>query len=153
MLPNSTQLYRIYQIWKAAVDTIADVDGLYPTLVMNLAPKSAAHVALTNGIGNVWGLTDSESYVWWQVSTAWNLQQDDLRVNAWSKQLVEYIHSLNKDLGISSEFVYMGDAGEWQDPFVGFAPANVERMKSIRATYDVGGVFSRLNWGGFKLGP
>ena len=46
----------------------------------------------------------------------------------------------------------MGDAGEWQDPFVGFAPGNVERMKTIREKYDTGNVFTRLNWGGFKLG-
>ena len=123
MLPNATQLYRIYQIWKAAVDSIADVDGLIPTLVVNVAPASAAHVGLTNGIGNAWGLTDSQSYIWWQASTAWNLQQD------------------------------MGDAGEWQDPFAGYAQGNVEKMKSVRAAYDTGGVFSRLNWGGFKLGP
>ena len=153
MLPNATQLYKMYQIWKAAVDTVADVDGLIPTFVTNVAPASAASVALNNGVGNVWGLTDSQPYVWWQVSTAWNLAQDDLRMEAWSKHLVEYLHSLNKDLGLSSEFVYMGDAGEWQDPFAGFAEGNVEKMKSIRAKYDVGGVFSRLNWGGFKLGP
>lgn len=54
--------------------------------------------------------------------------------------------------GISSEFVYMGDAGEWQDPFVGFPAANVRRMKAVRSAYDPLGTFSRLNWGGFKLG-
>lgn len=53
---------------------------------------------------------------------------------------------------LSSEFIYMGDAGEWQDPYAGFPPTNVERLRAIRAAYDPDGVFSRLNWGGFKLG-
>jgi hypothetical protein len=46
----------------------------------------------------------------------------------------------------------MGDAGEWQDPFAGFPQANVQRMKAVRAVYDPLRTFSRLNWGGFKLG-
>jgi FAD/FMN-containing dehydrogenase len=59
---------------------------------------------------------------------------------------------MNKQNGLAREFVYMGDAGEWQDPFAGFAPANVQRMREIRAAYDPNGTFSKLNWGGFKLG-
>jgi hypothetical protein len=46
----------------------------------------------------------------------------------------------------------MGDAGEWQNPFDSFPESNVERMRAIRAAYDPFGTFSRLNWGGFKLG-
>lgn len=88
----------------------------------------------------------------WQFSTGWDLAQDDLRVEAWSRQLAEHLHSINVEKGVASEFIYMGDAGEWQDPFAGFPTENVARMRSIRADYDPLGVFSRLNWGGFKLG-
>ncbi|KAJ5785978.1 uncharacterized protein N7503_011190 [Penicillium pulvis] len=133
------------------VDTIADIQGLYPTFVTNVASAPAARVAKTNGIGNVWGLED-EPLLIWQFSTGWDLAQDDLRVEAWSRQLAEHLHSINVEKGIASEFIYMGDAGEWQDPFAGFPTENVARMRSIRADYDPSGVFSRLNWGGFKLG-
>jgi FAD/FMN-containing dehydrogenase len=61
--PVAHRLFEIYQDWKKAVDEIADVEGLYPTFVMNLAPKSAAAVAKNNGIGNVWGLEDDQSYI------------------------------------------------------------------------------------------
>jgi hypothetical protein len=61
-------------------------------------------------------------------------------------------HSLNQAKNLSSESMYIDDAGAWQDPFVGFAPGNVEKMKNIRSTYDPEGVFTRLNRGGFKLG-
>lgn len=45
------------------MDEISDVEGLYPTFVMNIMPKSAMSVAKNNGIGNVWGLDDDQSYI------------------------------------------------------------------------------------------
>jgi len=88
----------------------------------------------------------------WQFSTGWALAQDDLRIKAWSQQLAEKLHAINVQKGIASEFVYMGDAGEWQNPYAGFPNENVARMREIRSSYDPHGIFSRLNWGGFKLG-
>ncbi|KAJ5995236.1 hypothetical protein N7481_002213 [Penicillium waksmanii] len=151
MKPDAEVLVSIYKAWKDAVDQIADVQGLYPTFVTNVASAPAARVALTNGVGNVWGLEDTP-HILWQFSTGWALAQDDLRIEAWSRQLAENLHAINVEKGIASEFVYMGDAGEWQDPFAGFPKENVARMREIRSSYDPEGVFSRLNWGGFKLG-
>jgi hypothetical protein len=165
--PDAATLYSIYQVWKRAVDEISDVRGLYPTFIMNLSPAGAARVAKTNGIGNVWGLDEQPmictaliSLLWqslmyatgWQFSTGWDLPSDDIRVQTWSRRLVESLHAINRKKGISSEFIYMGDAGEWQDPFAGFPGANVQRMKAVRTAYDPLRTFSRLNWGGFKLG-
>lgn len=73
-------------------------------------------------------------------------------MQAWSQQLTERLHAINQEKGLASEFIYMGDAGEWQDPFLGLPEKNVQRMRDIRAAYDPDGVFSRLSWGGFKLG-
>jgi hypothetical protein len=58
MVPDADVLYSIIEAWKIAVDEISDVQGLYPTFVTNISPASAARVAKTNGIGNVWGLDD-----------------------------------------------------------------------------------------------
>ena len=63
MRPDVDQLFSMYRIWKDAVDQIADVDGLYPIFVTNIAPASAATVAKTNGVGNTWGLDDSEPFI------------------------------------------------------------------------------------------
>lgn len=46
----------------------------------------------------------------------------------------------------------MGDAAETQNVFAGFPAENIERMREIRGRYDELGVFTKLNWGGFKLG-
>lgn len=61
MLPDAARLYQIYEAWKNAVDTISDVEGLYPTFVVNILPRSAVAVGNNNGIGNVWGLDETES--------------------------------------------------------------------------------------------
>ncbi|KAH8805327.1 putative FAD-binding oxidoreductase [Xylogone sp. PMI_703] len=150
---DTDQLYRIYQAWKIAVEEVSDVEGLYPTFVMNIMPKSALSVAKDNGIGNTWGLDDDQSYIIWQFSTSWSNAADDLRMSRWAQSLLDYWHLQSQEKGLASEFIYMGDAGDFQDPFVGFPLANVQRMRAIRDAYDPLGVFSRLNWGGFKLGP
>ncbi|RDW84123.1 FAD-binding oxidoreductase [Aspergillus mulundensis] len=151
MSPDPDVLYSMYETWKDAVNQIADVQGLYPTFVLNLSPTSAATISKTNGVGNTWGLLE-EPLLWWQTSTGWDNAEDDLRVEAWTRQLVENLHAENKRNGLAREFIYMGDAGEWQNPFAGFPAENVQRMKEIRERYDPSRTFSRLNWGGFKLG-
>lgn len=88
----------------------------------------------------------------WQLSTGWDNAEDDLRVEAWVRQLVEHLHGINKSNGLARDFIYMGDGGDWQDPFAGFPGENVQRMREIRERYDPLGTFTRLNWGGFKLG-
>ncbi|KAH7127623.1 hypothetical protein EDB81DRAFT_846450 [Dactylonectria macrodidyma] len=151
--PDGDQLYRIYQAWKTAVEDVSDVKGLYPTFVMNILPASAASVAKNNGVGNTWGHDDDQGVILWQLSTGWDDATDDLRMTNWARSFVDYWHSENQAKGLATEFIYMGDAGEFQDPFPGFPLENVRRLREIRETYDSAGVFRRLNWGGFKLGP
>lgn len=88
----------------------------------------------------------------WQLSTNWANAADDLRMTNWAYKFVDYHHRINQAQGLASDFLYMGDAGEDQNPILGFPLANVERMRDIRAAYDPQGVFTSLNWGGFKLG-
>jgi hypothetical protein len=70
----------------------------------------------------------------------------------WARGFVDYWHQENQAKDLVSEFIYMGDAGDFQDHFAGFPLENVQRMRDVRDAYDPLGVFSRLNWGGFKLG-
>lgn len=78
MLPDADQLYNIYKVWKDAVDDIADVEGLYPTFVLNTIPRSAATVGKTNGIGNVWGLDDTDSLL--SMFSIWPRQHVDVNL-------------------------------------------------------------------------
>ncbi|KAK0122305.1 hypothetical protein ONS95_010550 [Cadophora gregata] len=152
ILPDTDQIVKIYRAWKDAVDTISDVEGLSPTFVLNMIPKSTMTVAKDNGIGNTWGLDDDQGLIVWQLSTGWANAIDDLRMTNWAHGFIDYWHAENQAAGLASEFLYMGDAGEFQNPFLGFPSENVQRLRQIRDDVDPLGVFSRLNWGGFKLG-
>ncbi|KAL5334997.1 hypothetical protein BJX70DRAFT_410961 [Aspergillus crustosus] len=147
---DAEALIELYKAWRDSVEEISDVEGLGPTFVPNVISPAAARVARANGIGNVWGL-EEEPLIIWQFSTSWTNARDDLRVESWSRLLLERLHAINREKGIASEFVYMGDAGDWQDPFAGFPVENVHRLQDIQRDYDPSGVFTRLNWGGFKL--
>ncbi|KAL3476505.1 FAD binding domain protein [Aspergillus californicus] len=147
---DAEALVSLYEAWKEALEDIADIEGLSPTFVPNVISPAAARIAKTNGIGNVWGLED-EPLMIWQFATSWTHARDDLRVESWSRLLLDRLHAINQEKGIASEFVYMGDAGDWQDPFAGFPAENVARLRSIQDSYDPVGVFTRLNWGGFTL--
>lgn len=88
------------------------------------------------------------------MSTGWDLAQDDLRMASWIQKTLANIHAFAIAQNVSSDatdFIYMGDAGEWQKPYDTIPAANVEKMKTIRDKYDVGGMFKCNNWGGFKL--
>lgn len=170
MKPNATRLYEIYQAWVEALQDVSDVEGLRPGFVLNLLPKTAAAVAKTNGVGNTFGLEDDQSYIctynrtvllWWictnrhqvwQFTTSWARAEDDLRMTTWHQSLLARHHEINKQLGIASDFVYMGDAGEWQKPYPAYGASNLEKLRQVRDQYDPNLVFTKLNWGGFKLG-
>ncbi|PBP15721.1 FAD-binding domain-containing protein [Diplocarpon rosae] len=152
MTLDKPQMRKIYEAWKLAIDDVKGVEGLAPGLVLNIVSKSTMTVAKQNGIGNTWGLDDSEDLMIWQLSSSWANPKDDIRMTAWQRGFIDYWHRENQQLGLAREFIYMGDAGEFQDPFAGFPLENVRRMRDIRAAYDPLEVFSRLNWGGFKLG-
>lgn len=169
MKADADQLYRTYEVWKAAVEDISDVEGLIPTLVLNTMAPSAMSVAKNNGIGNAWGLNDDEALISesgeslfgrialiscdtvWQTSTAWDKEESDLRVTNFARGVLDDMHAENVAKGLASEFIYMGDAAEFQNPFLGFPAGNIERMRNVRAAYDPLDVFTRQDWGGFKL--
>ncbi|KAJ7765941.1 putative FAD-binding oxidoreductase, partial [Mycena maculata] len=151
MHPNAARIYAIYQAWIKAIDEVADVEALQSTFVLNTIPKTAAAVSKNNGVGNVWSLDDTQSLIIWQLSNNWANAADDGRITNWAINFIDSQHKINQELGLASEFLYMGDAGEFQKPFLGFPAANVHRLREIRAAYDPQGVFIHLNTGGFKL--
>ncbi|KAF4461796.1 fad binding domain-containing [Fusarium albosuccineum] len=150
--PDAERMIEIYKAWYAAIADIVDVPGLLPTFILNLVPRTAATVAKHNGIGNTFGLDDNEPYIWWQLATSWARPEDDLRVTTWARTFLEKFHAENKELGLATEFLYGGDVAEYQNPLLHYPQKNQEKMRRIRDEYDPDLVFSRLNWGGFKLG-
>ncbi|KIA75376.1 FAD-binding oxidoreductase [Aspergillus ustus] len=147
---DAAVLTSLYESWKKSLSEVIDVEGLGPTFVANVISPTSVRVGNNNGVGNIWGLPE-EPLIIWQFSTSWSLARDDKRMQNWAKTTVERLHRENRRKGIASEYVYMGDAGDWQDAFAGVPKANVARLKRIQAAYDRDRVFSRLSTGGFKF--
>ncbi|SPJ83619.1 related to FAD-binding oxidoreductase [Fusarium torulosum] len=137
--PDAERITEIYKAWIEAIADIVDVPGIFPTFILNLVPRTAATVGKKNGIG-------------WQLTTSWARPEDDVKVTTWARRFLERIHAENKDLELSTEFLYGGDVAEYQNPLLQYPQKNVDRMRRIRDEYDPDLVFSKLNWGGFKLG-
>ncbi|KAH7140949.1 FAD binding domain-containing protein [Dactylonectria macrodidyma] len=150
--PDAARLTEIYNAWKEAITDVADVPGIRPTFIFNLVPRTAATVAKTNGIGNAFGLDDKQSYIWWQLTTSWARPEDDLRVTTWARNFLEHYHAENNALGLATELLYGGDSADYQNPLLTYPQKNQEKLRRIRDVYDPDLVFTRLNWGGFKLG-
>ncbi|KAJ4258967.1 hypothetical protein NW762_008055 [Fusarium torreyae] len=149
--PDAKRITEIYEAWKKALEDVADVPGLGPSLVLNLVPRSAATVGKKNGIGSTFGLDDDQAYIWWQLSTSWQRAEDDAKVTKWIKTFLETQHKINKSKGLATELLYGGDVAEYQNPLLTYPKENQERMRRIRDKYDPDLVFTRLNRGGFKL--
>lgn len=63
----------------------------------------------------------------------------------WSRSLVERLHTANKAKVLGAEYIYLGDAAEWQRPYTGFHAGKFARMRKIRIGYDPSGVFTKLH--------
>lgn len=75
-----------------------------------------------------------------------------MRVTAWQQHHLARLHEDNRAKGLATDFLYMGDAAEWQDPIKTYGKKNIQRMRKVRDAYDPDLTFTKLNWGGFKLG-
>lgn len=64
---------------------------------------------------------------------------------------MEQLHAANVAAGTAIDFMYLNDCSDDQKPFTGLPPANLARLKAIRAKYDPTLVFKRLSTGGYKL--
>jgi hypothetical protein len=63
IVPNATRIIEIYHAWRASLTMVSDIEGFGGSMVLNTMPKSAASVGLNNGVGNVWGLDDTQSLI------------------------------------------------------------------------------------------
>jgi hypothetical protein len=140
----------IYQMWAAAIPEMDSVTDFSTTLVYQPVPASAAQVALSNGIGNTWGLP-AKAYNFWEIQTAWSDPAHDYLVEGWYQATLESIHAALGKAGVAIPLVYYNDAADYQDAFATLPAASLAKMRSIRSKYDPSLVFTKLCAGGYKL--
>ncbi|KAJ7681506.1 hypothetical protein B0H17DRAFT_1205785 [Mycena rosella] len=100
------------------IGPVSQIDNVTTPTVWHTQPPptTAATVTKTNGVGNVWDFEDSQSLI--RLVNNWQNAADGLRVTNWAAKFLDFHHSVNQQMGLASEFLYMGDAGKFQNPFL-----------------------------------
>ncbi|CRJ98864.1 hypothetical protein BN1708_009506, partial [Verticillium longisporum] len=127
------------------------VAGANPVMIFQAITTGQMARMRANG-GNPLGLdaADGPLYLihvacWWQDAAG------DAAIHAMISTVLARITAEAKALGLQNDYVYMNYASAFQDVIKGYGAANAARLKSIARTYDLTGVFQRLQPGHFKL--
>ncbi|KAL8833011.1 MAG: hypothetical protein Q9170_004573 [Blastenia crenularia] len=150
---NNAEIQRqILDIFVQEVDTLKDLAGAIPALVMQPISKSViAHFSKNSG--NALGLADAEGPLMLiNLAFMWSNAADDDKFYAASSRIIKRSVDAAKKLGVHNEYIYQNYAAKGQDVFAGYGEANRQRLIKISEKYDPKGVFQKLQPGYFKLG-
>lgn len=140
-----------FQLADATAKDLSTVAGLAYAFTLQPMPYTLYSRSASTG-GNVLGLDRSkDDLINLLVTTGWDLDSDNAKVEAALKKLEANTVALEKQKGIFNEFIYLNYAAGWQDPIRGYGKNNVEFLKSVSKQYDPSGVFQKAVPGGFKL--
>ncbi|KAL2829468.1 hypothetical protein BDW59DRAFT_159056 [Aspergillus cavernicola] len=139
-------------IFGEAATTLTDITG--STVTLSYQPISQAWLEAARAAGgDVLDLDPEDGpFVAGLLSTTWEDPEDDERMYAFNREVVDSINQQNTALGLHHPFVYLNDAGPGQAPFSGYGGGRIlPRLQSIQARYDRDGVFRDLLAHGFPL--
>ncbi|KAF5523465.1 Bifunctional solanapyrone synthase [Colletotrichum aenigma] len=157
---TSTFATRTLADWSAEADQGFDqlaqergpeIKGFISTLAMN--PVSRSFIETNRGAdpaGDPMGIdSDAGPYFMCEQTFSWSLNNDTGAIET----LIADINSeMSTKLGDKMvPFLYLNNPGSGQDVFNTYNAANLQRLKTIKAKYDNGGVYTSLLVGGFKL--
>lgn len=109
-----------------------------------------SHSAKTGG--NPQGVEISKAPFFWMVENwTWTAASDDARVRAAADSITSDINRLLNAKAFSTDYLYMNDAGKGQPVFQSYPAANLRRLKTIRAKYDLLRIYTGLMPGGWKV--
>lgn len=92
-----------------------------------------------------------EPAFWIEQSISWDNAEDDAEIEDWLTAVDTEIESKLEAINGTNRYIYLNDADKGQLVFSSYGQENVDKLKSIRAKYDPGRVFTDLLPGGFKV--
>lgn len=138
-----------YDAFISSLEVVKDIKGLTWSMSFEPLPPQIYQRCATQ---NAMGLADRNgTLVVCLFSHAWSDEADSERATAASASLVAAIEKAARELGDYDPFVYLGYAGNWQDPIGSYGSESVQKLKELRDRVDPKGVFTRLVPGGFKI--
>ncbi|KAL1971181.1 hypothetical protein VTN77DRAFT_133 [Rasamsonia byssochlamydoides] len=152
---NRTALQIIHDTYVDAAKQFSAGLGFYLTaLAVMPVPKTFFTASKVNGGDPQSVDPDQAPYVWVEESFSYTGTLTDDQVDEFYEQTNAEITSRLAANGIDiAAFHYLNDANKAQTGAVwaGFPPANIQRLKQIRAKYDPNNVFTTLLPGGWKV--
>lgn len=144
-------LSKIFDIFLEETEAVNQVPGILPSFVMQPISQIAIAGNTKNG-GNALGITEEDSpLLMLSISPRWSNAEDDETVHAAFGKFLNRSEALSKEMGLFHPYIYQNYANGSQDVFAGYGEKNRKRLRETQQKYDVGGLFSRLSKGYFKV--
>lgn len=80
------------------------------------------------------------------------MAEDDTEAQRIIQNILDKLNNYAKSRGLYDPFIFLNDAGFYQDPLHSYGQENLKLMKAAQKVYDPTRVFQKLLPGGFKLG-
>jgi len=156
---------RAIDIFRQEVQTVKDVRGLVPFLIVYPIPTNAVKAMKERG-GNALGIDEdspliskisqmpvairSNCFSVTMLSLIWSDASDDAKMSAFSNKVIQEIKSVAVSENADHPYIYINYAKYDQDPFTSYEEQNRKRLTEIQSSVDPHGIFtSRGLWRGF----
>ncbi|KAJ4355543.1 uncharacterized protein N0V89_003560 [Didymosphaeria variabile] len=140
---------RAVQIFREEIQSVRNVTGLVPFLIVYPIPK-AAMVAMKERGGNALGIDEDSPLIISLLSLIWSDAADDSTMNDFSDRVISRIQAAAVANDADHPYVYVNYAKFDQDPFAGYGEENRQQLIEIQNEVDPEGIFtSKGLWRGF----
>lgn len=148
-VPTEAMVRELYAAFDASLDSVRNLTGIMWAInIEPLPPQLYGRGADENSLG----LADRSGMLAVSVlSPQWSDADDDDRVYAAARALMDDVEARAKRLGVYDPYVYLGYAAPWQDAIASYGKESVAHLNALRARVDPGRVFTRRVAGGFKI--
>ncbi|KAF2730850.1 FAD-binding domain-containing protein [Polyplosphaeria fusca] len=150
--PDAQLMATIHALFREALDTIRDAEGL--TFALNYHPLSVAMLqnSLATG-GNAFDIPPSDGpLLILLVNPTWASTADDERVTNATKTLFQRIRTVAIEKGLLHRYIFPNYAMGEEDVLAGYGEESLKRLREVRKRVDPEGLWQRGVPGGFKLG-
>ncbi|KID81698.1 FAD-binding, type 2 [Metarhizium guizhouense ARSEF 977] len=148
-VPTEAMIRATFDAYNASLPSVQDIAGIRWNVNLEALPSQLyARGAQDNALG----LGDrSGPLAVCLLSPAWSRADDDDRVYAAARALMEDINRRAKDLGAHDPYIYMNYAAPGQEVIASYGQASVAQLQHVRASVDPHGLFTHQVPGGFKI--
>ncbi len=142
----------IYTLWKNALDSLKDVEGL--TFTMGFFPFTKALLVNSQKTGGNAMNIDPEDgpLLGILINVKWTSETDDERSHIAVKAFMVKARALANEKGMLHRYIFANYAYKTDDVFKGYGEKSLEMLRETSRKYDSSGIFQKAVPGGFKLG-